>query len=94
MGGADAVRTGDVQAFTVRAVADDGSVIDDVPVTGQAEITTTEGHISKLEMEPSDTMASRRALAAISGAGWIPVSGGKATFGIDITMVDSIASGR
>lgn len=31
--------------------------------------------------------------ASISGSGWIPVSGGKATFGIDITMVDTVASG-
>lgn len=31
--------------------------------------------------------------AAISGAGWIPVSGRKATFGVDITMIDTIASG-
>lgn len=31
--------------------------------------------------------------AAVSGAGWIAVTGGKATFGIDITMVDTVATG-
>lgn len=31
--------------------------------------------------------------AAVSGAGWIAVAGGKATFGIDITMVSTVASG-
>ena len=31
--------------------------------------------------------------AAISGAGWIPVGAKKATFGLDITMVNAVASG-
>lgn len=31
--------------------------------------------------------------AAISGAGWIPVSGGKATFGLDITMTNTVPGG-
>ncbi|HVS31359.1 MAG TPA: S8 family serine peptidase [Thermoanaerobaculia bacterium] len=31
--------------------------------------------------------------AAISGSGWIPVTGGKGMFGLDITMVDTVASG-
>jgi subtilisin family serine protease len=31
--------------------------------------------------------------ASISGSGWIAVTGGKATFGIDITMIDAVPSG-
>lgn len=68
------------------------ALIDDVPVTGQAEITSTQGHISKLEMEPSDTMASRRALAAVSGADQIVIGPGSLyTSVISALMVQMLA---
>ena len=52
------------------------AVIDDVRVEGQAAITATEGHISKMEIEPSDVMASRRALTAIAAADQIVIGPG------------------
>lgn len=58
------------QAVTLSAV------IDGVPVTGQADITRSSGHISEMKIEPSDTMASRRALWAIAGADQIVVGPG------------------
>jgi uncharacterized cofD-like protein len=52
------------------------AVIDDVVVRGQAAITATPGHISRLEIEPSDTMASQRALAAVAAADQIVLGPG------------------
>lgn len=58
------------QAVTLSAT------VDGVPVTGQAEITRSSGHISDMKIEPSDTMASRRALWAIAGADQIVIGPG------------------
>ena len=44
------------------------AVIDGARVEGQAAITASSGHISEIGIDPSDTMASRRALAAVSSA--------------------------
>jgi uncharacterized cofD-like protein len=52
------------------------AVIDGVPVTGQAAIARAEGHVSSLEIDPSDTMASRRALTAVAGADQIVIGPG------------------
>lgn len=52
------------------------AVIDDISVSGQAAITNTEGHVSSLAIEPSDTMASRRALEAVAGANQIVIGPG------------------
>jgi uncharacterized cofD-like protein len=52
------------------------AIVDGIPVTGQAAITEAKGHISKLKIEPSDTMASRRALAAVSAADQIVIGPG------------------
>jgi uncharacterized cofD-like protein len=52
------------------------ATIEGTPVTGQAAITATRGHISELRIEPSDTVASRRALAAVSGADQIVIGPG------------------
>lgn len=68
------------------------AIIDDVPVTGQDAITRTPGHISKLKIEPSDTMASRRALAAIAGADQIVIGPGSLyTSVISALMVQMLA---
>lgn len=52
------------------------AVIDGKPVNGQAAITSTIGQISNLEIAPSDTMASRRALEAVARADQIVVGPG------------------
>lgn len=52
------------------------AVVDGVPVTGQAAITAMAGHVSELNIDPSDTVASRRALAAVSGADQIVIGPG------------------
>jgi uncharacterized cofD-like protein len=52
------------------------AVIEGKAVTGQASITSTEGHISSLEIEPSDTMASRRALEAVARADQVVIGPG------------------
>ena len=44
------------------------AVIDGHDVSGQIEIAQSEGHISELTIEPTDTMASRNALTAVAGA--------------------------
>lgn len=52
------------------------AVIDGERVEGQAAITATKGHISEIGIEPSDTMASRRALEAVSAADQIVLGPG------------------
>lgn len=52
------------------------AVIDGKSVTGQAEITATEGHVSSLSIDPSDILASRRALTAVAGADQIVIGPG------------------
>ena len=68
------------------------AIIDGVPVTGQAAITDTEGHISNLKVDPSDTMASRRALTAVSTADQIVIGPGSLyTSVISALMVQMLA---
>ena len=68
------------------------AVVDGVPVSGQAAITSTAGHITKLEIEPSDTMASRRALSAVAGADQIVIGPGSLyTSVISALMVQMLA---
>jgi len=68
------------------------AIIDGVPVTGQDAITRTTGHISRLKIEPSDTMASRRALAAVAGADQIVIGPGSLyTSVISALMVQMLA---
>jgi len=68
------------------------AVVDGVPVSGQAAITSTVGHITKLEIEPSDTMASRRALSAVAGADQIVIGPGSLyTSVISALMVQMLA---
>ncbi len=68
------------------------AVIDGVPVTGQAAIAATEGHVSSLEIDPSDTMASRRALTAVAGADQIVIGPGSLyTSVISALMVQMLA---
>lgn len=45
-------------------------------VTGQAAISATRGHVSELNIDPPDTMASRRALTAVAGADQIVLGPG------------------
>lgn len=68
------------------------AIIDGVPVTGQAAITDTEGHVSNLKVDPSDTMASRRALTAVSTADQIVIGPGSLyTSVISALMVQMLA---
>ena len=68
------------------------AIVEGQPVTGQAAITSTEGHISGLTIEPSDTIASRRALAAVSGADQIVIGPGSLyTSVISALMVQMLA---
>lgn len=68
------------------------AVVDGVPVQGQAAITETAGHISELQIEPTDTMASRRALAAVAGADQIVIGPGSLyTSVISALMVQMLA---
>lgn len=68
------------------------AVIDGVPVTGQAAIARAEGHVSSLEIDPSDTMASRRALTAVAGADQIVIGPGSLyTSVISALMVQMLA---
>ncbi|MFZ0014656.1 MAG: uridine diphosphate-N-acetylglucosamine-binding protein YvcK [Acidimicrobiia bacterium] len=68
------------------------AVIEGVPVSGQSEITDTEGHISELRIEPADTMASRRALTAVAGADQIILGPGSLyTSIISALMVQMLA---
>jgi uncharacterized cofD-like protein len=63
-----------------------------VPVTGQAAIARAEGHVSSLEIDPSDTMASRRALTAVAGADQIVIGPGSLyTSVISALMVQMLA---
>lgn len=52
------------------------AVIEGKPVTGQAEIAATEGHVSSLSIDPTDILASRRALTAVAGADQIVIGPG------------------
>jgi uncharacterized cofD-like protein len=68
------------------------AVIDDISVSGQAAITDTEGHVSSLAIEPSDTMASRRALEAVAGANQIVIGPGSLyTSVVSALMVQMLA---
>lgn len=68
------------------------AVVEGIQVKGQAAITGTTGHISELQIEPSDTMASRRALAAVSGADQIVIGPGSLyTSVISALMVQMLA---
>lgn len=68
------------------------AVVDGKPVTGQAAITSTEGHITDLRIEPSDTVASRRALAAVADANQIVIGPGSLyTSVISAFMVQMLA---
>lgn len=68
------------------------AIVEGQPVTGQAAITSTEGHISELRIEPSDTIASRRALAAVSGADQVVIGPGSLyTSVISALMVQMLA---
>ena len=68
------------------------AIVEGQPVTGQAAITSKEGHISELRIEPSDTIASRRALAAVSGADQIVIGPGSLyTSVISALMVQMLA---
>ncbi len=68
------------------------AVIDGVPVTGQAAIASTEGHVSSLEIDPSDTMASRRALTAVADADQIVIGPGSLyTSVVSALMVQMLA---
>jgi uncharacterized cofD-like protein len=44
------------------------AVVDGTPVTGQVQIAQSQGEVSELRIDPSDTMASRRALTAVAAA--------------------------
>jgi uncharacterized cofD-like protein len=52
------------------------AVVDGVPVTGQAAITQSSGHISELRIEPADTIATRRALEVVATANQIVIGPG------------------
>lgn len=68
------------------------AVVDGVPVTGQTAISGAEGHISDISIEPSDAMASRRALAAVAGAEQIVIGPGSLyTSVISALMVSMLA---
>lgn len=68
------------------------AVVDGKRVTGQAVLTHTEGHISELTIDPPDTMASRRALAAVAGADQIVLGPGSLyTSVISALMVQMLA---
>lgn len=68
------------------------AVIDGTAVRGQAAITGMEGHISSLEIEPSDTMASRRALEAVARADQVVIGPGSLyTSVISALMVQMLA---
>lgn len=82
---------GDVVPVADRAVTL-SAVVDGKRVTGQAEITGSSGHISELSIDPSDTMASRRALRAVAGADQIVVGPGSLyTSVISALMVQMLA---
>ena len=69
------------------------ATIDGARVTGQAAITATQGHISNLEIDPSDTMATRRALTAVAGAEQIIIGPGSLyTSVISALMVQMLAA--
>ena len=68
------------------------AVVDGVPVRGQAALTSTVGHVSELSIDPADTIASRRALAAVSGADQIVMGPGSLyTSVISALMVQMLA---
>lgn len=68
------------------------ALVDGRQVTGQAAITSTEGEITGLAIDPSDTMASRRALAAVAGADQIVIGPGSLyTSVISALMVQMLA---
>lgn len=52
------------------------AVIEGRRVRGQSAITETEGNVSSLSIDPPDTIASRRALAAVAGANQIVIGPG------------------
>jgi uncharacterized cofD-like protein len=68
------------------------AVIDGKAVKGQAAITRSTGHISEISIDPSDTMASRRALGALAAADQIVIGPGSLyTSVISALMVQMIA---
>jgi uncharacterized cofD-like protein len=68
------------------------AVVEGVPVTGQAAITATEGHISEIAIDPPDVMASRRALTAVAAADQIVLGPGSLyTSVISALMVQMLA---
>jgi len=68
------------------------ALVDGVPVTGQVAITTSKGEISELSIDPSDTMASRKALSAVAGANQIVMGPGSLyTSVISALMVQMLA---
>lgn len=68
------------------------ATIDGRAVSGQAAITGSEGHISRLEIAPFDTMASRKALEAVAGANQIVIGPGSLyTSVISALMVQMLA---
>lgn len=74
------------QAVTLSAV------VDGTPVTGQAALTGGTGHISEMSIDPSDTVASRRALTAVAGADQIVIGPGSLyTSVISAFMVQMLA---
>lgn len=52
------------------------ATIDGTSVTGQVAVATTNGTITDLQIDPADTMASREALKAVSGADQIVLGPG------------------
>ncbi len=68
------------------------AVIEGRRVRGQAAIARTSGHISELSIEPSDTMASTRALRAVAAADQIVIGPGSLyTSVISALMVQMLA---
>lgn len=68
------------------------AIIEGKRVTGQAAITEAEGNVSALDIDPPDTMASRRALTAVAGADQIVLGPGSLyTSLISALMVQMLA---
>jgi uncharacterized cofD-like protein len=68
------------------------AVVDGARVTGQAAITRSSGHISRLSIDPPDTMATRRALGAVANADQIVIGPGSLyTSVISALMVQMLA---
>lgn len=68
------------------------AVVDGEKVNGQVAVTSTEGHISELAIEPPDVVASRRALTAVAKADQIILGPGSLyTSVISALMVQMLA---